>query len=161
MSTSTLRKYATPLTIGSFILMAVTGTLMFFHLNTTFNKVAHEYLGIVMIAAVVLHLVLNWRAFTTYFKRPLAMCIMGIFILALGLSFIPSSQKGGRPEFGAVRMVISAPVSTLAPMLGTDTQGVIDRLAAQDVAATPDQSLSDLTGGEMGKAAALLVALKQ
>ncbi|MEZ5676100.1 MAG: DUF4405 domain-containing protein [Thalassovita sp.] len=161
MSTSTLRKYATPLTIGSFILMAVTGTLMFFHLNTTFNKVAHEYLGIVMIAAVVLHLVLNWRAFTTYFKRPLAMGIMGIFILALGLSFIPSSQKGGRPEFGAVRMVISAPVSTLAPMLGTDTQGVIDRLAAQDVAATPDQSLSDLTGGEMGKAAALLVALKQ
>ena len=161
MSTSTLRKYATPLTIGSFVLMAVTGTLMFFHLNTTFNKVAHEYLGIVMIAAVLLHLVLNWRAFTTYFKRPLAMGIMGIFILALGLSFIPSSQKGGRPEFGAVRMVISAPVSTLAPMLGTDTQGVIDRLAAQDVAATPDQSLSDLTGGEMGKAAALLVALKQ
>lgn len=160
MSTSTLRKYATPLTIGSFILMAVTGTLMFFHLNTTFNKVAHEYLGIVMIAAVVLHLVLNWRAFTTYFKRPLAIGIMGIFILALGLSFIPSSQKGGRPEFGAVRMVISAPVSTLAPMLGTDTQGVIDRLAAQDVAATPDQSLSDLTGGEMGKAAALLVVLK-
>lgn len=161
MSMSTLRKYATPLTIGSFVLMAATGTLMFFHLNTTFNKVAHEYLGLVMIAAVVLHLVLNWRAFTTYFKRPLAIGIMGIFVLALGLSFVPTSQQGGgRPEFGAVRMVITAPVSALAPMLGTDTQGVIDRLAAQDVTATPDQSLSDLTGGEMSKAAALLVTLQ-
>lgn len=158
---STLRKYATPLTIGSFVLMSVTGMLMFFHLNSTFNKVAHEYLGLVMIAAVALHVILNWRAFALYFKRPLAVGIMGAFVLALGLSFIPSSQQGGRPEFGAVRMVISTPVSSLAPMLGTDTQGVIDRLAAQDITATPNQSLSDLTNGEMGQAAALLVALKQ
>ena len=158
---STLRKYATPLTIGSFVLMSVTGTLMFFHLNSTFNKVAHEYLGLVMIAAVVLHVILNWRAFTIYFKRPLAMGIMGAFVLALGLSFVPSSQQGGRPEFRAVQMVMSTPVSSLAPMLGTDTQGVIKRLAAQDITATPGQSLSELTNGEMGKAAALLLSLKQ
>lgn len=39
------RNWATPLTIGSFLLMAVTGLLMFFHLDTGLNKAAHEWLG--------------------------------------------------------------------------------------------------------------------
>ena len=38
------REWATPLTIGAFGLMSVTGMLMFFHLDTGFNKLAHEWL---------------------------------------------------------------------------------------------------------------------
>lgn len=160
---STLRKYATPLTIGSFALMAVTGVLMFFHLDTGLNKVAHEWLGWAMVAAVALHVILNWRAFTLYFKRPLAMGLIGVFVLALGLSFLPlaDQQKGGRPEFGVAQMVVNAPVSSLAPLLGMDTDGVIAKLAAQGVSATPDQTLSDLAGGETVKASALLVSLSK
>ncbi|WP_319825651.1 DUF4405 domain-containing protein [Thalassovita sp.] len=158
---TTLRKYATPLTMGTFALMAVTGTLLFFHANTMLNKVAHEWIGLAMVAAVGLHVAVNWRAFTQYFKRPVAMGVMGVFVLALGLSFLPAGKQGGRPEFAALRIVVTAPVADLAPMLGTDAQGVIALLDAQDILADPGQSLSDLTGGELGKAAALLVSLKQ
>lgn len=42
---SSLRKWATPLTIGSFLLMGVTGILMFFHLDIGLNKLAHEWAG--------------------------------------------------------------------------------------------------------------------
>lgn len=38
----TYREWATPLTIGSFLLIAVTGVLMFFHLDSGLNKLAHE-----------------------------------------------------------------------------------------------------------------------
>ena len=46
----TFRESATPLTIGSFLLIAITGVLMFFHLDSGLNKLAHEWLGWAMIA---------------------------------------------------------------------------------------------------------------
>ena len=39
------RDWATPVTIGSFGLMAITGLLMFFHLDSGLNKTAHEWLA--------------------------------------------------------------------------------------------------------------------
>jgi hypothetical protein len=156
---SSLRKYATPLTIGSFLLMTVTGILLFFHLNTTFNKVAHEYLGLVMVAAVVLHMVLNWRAFTTYFKKPLALGLMGVFVVALALSFVPTSGTQGRPEFAVVDVAMNTPIQDLAPMLGTDAGGLIARLTEMGIEATAQQSLTDLAGPERGAAPALFAQL--
>jgi hypothetical protein len=35
------RKWITPLVIDSFLLSAVTGVLMFFHLDVAWNKMAH------------------------------------------------------------------------------------------------------------------------
>lgn len=156
---SNLRKYATPITIGSFFLMAVTGVLLFFHMNTTLNKVAHEYLGLVMIAAVALHVVLNWRAFALYFKKPLAMGLMAVFVVALGLSFVSVPQTGGRPEYAVVNTVMTAPIEQIASILGTDTAGLIDRLADQGIMASMGQSLVDLAGPERGAAPALFVTL--
>lgn len=40
------RQWVTPLMAGSFILMATTGILMFFHLDSGLNKTAHEWLGL-------------------------------------------------------------------------------------------------------------------
>lgn len=159
---SNLRKYATPLTIGSFVLMAVTGILMFFHLDSGLNKVAHEWLGWAMVAAVALHVVLNWRAFTLYFKRPLAMGLVGVFVAVLGLSFLPlgGDQKGGRPDFAAVELVVNAPISELAPLLDTDADPLLVRLQAAGIAATAEQSLSDLAGGNTRQAAGMIATIK-
>ena len=62
-----LKAWATPLTIGAFGLMATTGLLMFFHLDSGLNKTAHEWLGWAMILGVVAHVMLNWKAFKRHF----------------------------------------------------------------------------------------------
>lgn len=79
----TPRSWATPLTVGAFPLISVTGILMFFHLETGLSKAAHEWLGWFLVAGVAAHLWLNGRAFTTYFKRPAAVAIMGAGALVL------------------------------------------------------------------------------
>ena len=56
------RPWITPLVIGTFVLMAVTGSLMFFHLDSGLNKAAHEWLGWAMVIAVVLHALMNLNA---------------------------------------------------------------------------------------------------
>lgn len=49
------REWATPVTVGVFVVMAATGLLMFFHLDIGLNKAAHEWLGWLMVAAVAAH----------------------------------------------------------------------------------------------------------
>ena len=74
-----IRKFATPLTMGAFLLSAVTGVLMFFHLDTGLNKAAHEWLSWAMVIGVALHIAVNYRAFSLYLKKPLALGIVGVF----------------------------------------------------------------------------------
>ena len=61
------RDWATPITIGAFAVMSVTGLLMFFHLDIGLNKLAHEWLGWLMVAGVAAHAIANWGAFKRYF----------------------------------------------------------------------------------------------
>lgn len=156
-----LRAYATPLTIGTFLIAGVTGVLMFFHLSTGLNKVVHEWIGLGMVAAIVLHVVLNWRAFKGYFKRPVAMSLIAGAVVILGLSFMPTAEaEGGRPDFAAIELVNNAPLTELAPLLDTDAADLVSRLATQGVTASEDQSLSDLAGGDGRQAATLLAAIR-
>ena len=48
------RPWITPVVIGAFTLSAVTGVLMFFHLDSGLNKTAHEWLSWAMVIGVVL-----------------------------------------------------------------------------------------------------------
>jgi hypothetical protein len=157
-----LRAYATPLTIGTFLIMGATGILLFFHTNTTLNKVVHEYVGLVMVAAVILHVVLNWRAFQTYFKRPVALTLMGASAVMLAASFVSLGEETGgtRPDMAVLQMVSSASLTDLAPIMGTDAADLVARLAEQGVTATPDQTLIDLSNGDMRGAITLLSAVK-
>ena len=157
-----LRASATPLTIGTFLIMGATGILLFFHTNTTLNKVVHEYVGLVMVAAVILHVVLNWRAFQTYFKRPVALTLMGASAVMLAASFVSLGEETGgtRPDMAVLQMVSSASLTDLAPIMGTDAADLVARLAEQGVTATPDQTLIDLSNGDMRGAITLLSAVK-
>ena len=65
------REWATPITIGAFLLSAVTGVLLFFHLDSGLNKLAHEWLSWVLLAAV---------AFDVYNKRQGKPSIIGLLM---------------------------------------------------------------------------------
>src|SRR3990167_4662407 len=96
MNLNPQRPWITPLVIGTFVLMAVTGSLMFFHLDTGLNKTAHEWLGWAMVAAVLLHLLLNMNAFKRYFTQTTGRWVMLASAAVLALSFVPLGDGGGK-----------------------------------------------------------------
>jgi hypothetical protein len=157
---SSLRQWATPLTIGSFLLMAVTGILMFFHVDIGLNKLAHEWAGWIMVAGVLAHVVLNWRAFSVYFKRPMARVIMAVSALVLAGSFAPVSG-GGSPVRPVMMAVAQAPVATVIELSGVPAREALSRLSAAGFDATPETSLSVLTGGDREKQMQILSLLFQ
>lgn len=152
-----LRSWATPLAAGAFLVVSVTGVLMFFHLDTGLNKVVHEWLSWAFLAAVGAHLALNWRPFSTYFRRPLARAIMAGGAAALALSFlVPAGGAGDLPMRQIVGSLTHAPISALATLTGQDQAQLLASLADGHPGARADQSLVDLSGGDSGAALGLL-----
>lgn len=147
------RNWATPLTIGSFLLLAVTGILMFFHLDTGLNKVVHEWLSWVLIAAVGLHIASNLFAFKRHFAQRRAQWLVGGAVLLLASSFLPLGGAGSEPPFIAPAKALgSAPLPVLAQVAGVPTAEMRARLVTAGLTVTADtDSVGELVGPETKK----------
>lgn len=158
------RNWATPLTIGAFSLMSVTGLLMFFHAETGMNKLAHEWVGLVMVAGVAAHAAANWAGFKRYFLSGyLGRGLIALGLLALAASFLP--PLGGKrlsPPAMAMKAVVSAPLARIAPLAGRSTEQAIADLARAGVRiANGEVSIEKATAGDrelQGKAISALFA---
>ena len=148
------RPWITPVVMGAFGLSAVTGVLMFFHLDSGLNKVAHEWLSWAMVIGVTLHALLHLPAVKRYFTQTTGKLVIGLFALVLGLSFIPVGASGGKdPGFAPpVRALAKAPIPVLAQVAGTSADEVKTRLQAAGYTVTSDQqSVADLVGQDLRK----------
>lgn len=146
------RPWITPLVFGAFLLSAVTGTLMFFHLDSGLNKLAHEWLSWLLLAAIVLHVLLNLPAFKRYFKQPTARWILLAALIVLAPSFfsLPGRSRKPEPAFApVVHALAQAPLPLLAQVAGLSTEELQRRLDAAGLKPQDDrQSLQDLVGPE-------------
>jgi len=144
-----IRDWATPLTIGSFVLIAVTGVLMFFHLDTGLNKVAHEWLGWALLLAVAVHGAANFPAFKRHFTHRAGIGIVAAFTLLLGASFIslPGQDSGKPPHMLATQALLDAPLPLVAQVAGKDVEGLLSQLRAAGIAVGADQNLRQAAPG--------------
>lgn len=152
MNLNAQRPWITPLVIGSFLLSAVTGVLMFFHFDTGLNKTAHEWLGWAMVMGVVLHVLLNFPAFKRYFSQTTARVVMGAFALVLALSFFSvGGEGGGDPGWaGPIRAMADAPVPALAQVAGVSTEDMRARLEKAGLHVVSDeQTVAELAGPDL------------
>ena len=153
MNINKQRPWITPLVVGIFLLMSVTGLLMFFHLDSGLNKTAHEWVGWGMVVAVGLHITLNWPAFKRYFTQTTGRWVMALCAAILVLSFVPlGGAGGGKPPFMApVQALANAPLSVLAQVAGVTPAELRTKLANAGVTAQSDsQSIKDLVGSDFG-----------
>ena len=160
----TLRSWATPLTIGSTVIVTVTGLLLFFHTAPGLTRPAHEWIGWIMAVAVVAHVILNFRAFKGYFRRPVAVGILGASALVMGLSLVdlaPAGPRGGSPMAAVMGAMSRAPVETVIALSGHDTEDGLALLAAAGIPAQGGQSMSEITGGDQGVQGQVIAALFQ
>lgn len=149
------RQWVTPLVAGSFLLMGVTGILMFFHWDTGLNKTVHEWLGWAMVVAVALHVMVNLQGFKNMFRTTLGKGILGLFTLILALSFFNlggGEGNGGPPFKNSVNLLSNASITELSQISHIDEQILLTRLQQAGVnSATAQSSVKQLVGDDLGK----------
>lgn len=147
---SSLSRWATPLTAASSMIMGVTGVLMFFHLDSGLNVPLHEWAGWLMVLGVAAHIVLNWRPFVTYLKRPLARVILAAGVILLALSFYPAVE-GKHPVDQVMQALSQSDIVTVIALSGQELDRGLQQLAAAGFQADENMTLAQLTDGSRGR----------
>jgi hypothetical protein len=140
--------WATPLTAGAFIVLAVTGLLMFFHLDRGLNHLAHEWLGWLLIFGVLCHVTANFLGFKKHIRGNLGKAVIAAFLLILGLSFIQPEERKKPPGWAQpVKALAFMPLKELAFVAKMSVEEVRERLTDDGLnPVSDDQSIKDLVG---------------
>lgn len=146
------REWTTPITAGSFLLLAVTGVFMFFHAAPGLAKEAHEWVSWIFLAAAAFHLAVNFAAFKKYLTERKGQVLVGAFALILLISFAPFGGSGEPPFVAPLRALGKAPLTTLAQVAQTSPEQMIAQLKQEGLAVqSAQQSLSELVGDDLHK----------
>ncbi len=159
-----LRSWATPITIGSFVISAVTGIILFFHWNLGLAKPAHEWLSWFMVLGVGMHLFINWRAFKNYFSQRIPVLVIGTFTLLTVLSLLPlTGDEGNKNPRAALSKMLQtaeqAPLSSLAVLAKITPEALVESLKQQGLnVANAEQTLAEVAA-DNGKETTGLIPL--
>lgn len=90
------RSFISPFVAVTFFAVSITGILMLFHIKLGGIHAIHEWGGIAFVVGGSIHLILNWKAFTSYFKKSKAMYVVlaGGLIMLFALIASPGGGDG-------------------------------------------------------------------
>jgi hypothetical protein len=141
-----LRAWATPLTIGAFVLMAATGILMFFGWRGGLISEVHEWFSWLFLAGAVAHLVVNYRPLTLHLKSRWGRTILAASAVVLVVAVLPSGVRTNHQLPGLVeRALVAAPLSTVANLANVAPADLESRLRAHSVVAAMQQSVREVS----------------
>ena len=138
------RRVITPVTGALALVIGISGGMLFFHLGEGLVKVAHEWLGLLFVAAMLIHILSNWKAFTQHFRQSTARAgVLSVLLLTgvfLGSGAI--SQPGGPNVIYSA--LGDAPIASLAVLFKVDESLLIKELGSRGIpVAANDQSIRD------------------
>lgn len=139
------RTWATPLVIGSFLLMSLSGLLMFFHWNGGLTAGIHQWFSWFFLLGAGGHIAANFRSFKTHLASRAGRASVALFAAALLASlFSWGLVTGAQLERPIARALVDAPLSSLAEVTRAEPDALLKKLKAHGIAATPGQSVHEL-----------------
>jgi hypothetical protein len=140
-----LRTWATPVTIGSFVLMGISGVLMFFDVVPGYLVFAHEWFSWIFLVGTGAHIAVNYRAFARHLKSEWGRASVAIFaVLLLASTYSFGRITAPQLKWPISEALVDAPLSALAGVVRTNPGQLVARLEAKGITATPDQNIRDL-----------------
>lgn len=137
-----LRKHITNLTAALSLVVGVTGIILFFNLAKGPVEAVHEWLGMIFVAAAVLHVVRHRNSFGNLLRQPRTHLLFGL--VAMGVAAFVYALPASPPA-NPFRQIATAaqraPLNQLAPVIGVSEHELLARLQAGGISA-PDSSQS-------------------
>ncbi len=128
MKMSQGKDFATSFTTVSFMVVGLSGVMIFFHLFDNYVKDLHEILGLFFVAVVFLHVVFNWKSMKNYFSKKIFNIAL-VFALLVSIGFVfSSSSKGENPKGILIESVLKAPLNISTAVLNIQQNEAIAKL---------------------------------
>src|SRR5690606_6823768 len=126
------RKYVTPFISLVFLVVGLSGLLMFFHLFDGYTEVVHEYLGVFFVVCAVFHIILNWQALKIHFKRGVFIpALLGV--LAISVTLIVGESIYPPVDTIIINKIVKAPINDAFKALEVDYSEAYKRLKTNGI----------------------------
>jgi hypothetical protein len=113
------RNYITPFIALVFLVVTISGLLMYFHLLDGFTEVVHENLGVAFIIFAIFHILVNWRGLKTHFGKKVFLPA-AVAVLLISATFV-ILQRGSPPlDTLIVNKIVKAPINEAFRALNVD-----------------------------------------
>ena len=126
------RSFITPLITIIFLVVALTGLLMFFHVFDGYTEVVHEILGLFFVVFSVLHVILNWKALKIHFKKRVFI-LMTIFVAVISILLVIQQQKSPKFDTILIERITNAPIGDVVKVLQVDSVEVVKKLEVNGI----------------------------
>ncbi len=137
------KNIATSLTSVVFLVIAISGLMMFFHLFSMQVKELHEILGVVFVIAALFHIFFNWGSMQRYFTKK---TFLGAFALTAIVSgvFVVNNLSGVDSKGIILRKVLDAPLQSSLSILGVERDVALKRLQANGIKLEEGKNITEI-----------------
>lgn len=121
------RNYITPFVSLVFLVVGLSGMLMFLHLFDGYTEIVHEYLGVFFVICAVFHIILNWKGLRVHFKK-------GVFlptalgVLTISIVLIISERMNPPVDTIIINKIVKAPITNVFEALDINYDKVSAKL---------------------------------
>jgi hypothetical protein len=156
-----LRRYSTPGTAILSVVVGVTGVILFFHLAKGAAETIHEWLGMAFIVLAALHVVRHRGSFAQMLKQRHTQILAGAVALGIAAFVALVPPKPGNPMIRLARAAERAPISQLAPVIGSNAEDVLAKLGQAGITAHAHDTLAGLASANHTETARLVSVIMQ
>ncbi|QKF82427.1 DUF4405 domain-containing protein [Halarcobacter ebronensis] len=135
---------ATSLTTLIFLVVGISGVMLYFKIFNGQVKELHEILGLLFVAAVVLHLVANWKPMKSYFKKKIFIRVSLIVVVISAIFIFQSANIGNDPKGLVLKSVVDAPIKSSLEVLGVDYESAKLKLTKENIQNVDANSIGDI-----------------
>lgn len=137
------RSYITPFISVVFLVVGLSGLLMFFHLFDGYTEVVHELLGIFFVVCAVFHIMLNWKALKIHFKKNVFIPA-GSTVAVVSTLFIVQQQVNPKVDTILLERIIKGPIDDVFKVLRVDSAEAVKRLQANGISIVGAKTIEEI-----------------
>ncbi len=110
---------ATSLTALLFVVIGVSGVMMFFHFFDKYVEDMHSILGLLFVAVVFLHVFFNFKSMRNYFNKTIFK-ILSAAVFVVALAFVLNVREGVNPKKVIMESLFNTPLQNSAIIFRVD-----------------------------------------
>lgn len=137
------RNYVTPFISLVFLMVGISGLLMFLHLFDGYTEVLHEVLGLFFVICAVFHIILNWKSLKLHFKKGVFLPAM-LGVLTISTILIVTERIYPPVDLQIMNRIVKAPVKDAFRALKVDYNEAKMKLSKIGISVDEAKNLEDL-----------------